>query len=224
MANGSGYVNFWQGLSASSQEALRNVSREQHFAPEQFIFAQDDPPDKLFILMNGFVKVVTYGENGYQAVLGLRGPGDIVGDMAVIDESRRSAGVFTLDDVMALAIPTPSFLAILRQRNDVSVILQRCLNDRLRESDRYRAAGASSAGGRLAALLLDLALRHGSEVGDGHILISLPISQDDLAGMLSISRRTVARTIETLREQKIVVTGRKTILIKDVARLSALKV
>lgn len=169
----------------------------------------------MLVLFKGCVKIVTHDKNGYQAVLALRGAGDVVGENAGVDGSPRSATVQTLLPVEALVVPADQFNQFLRARPEASLVLQRCISARLRESDWYRASGSANVSQRLAALLLELGERYGDLDEKGSISINLPLSQEDLAGFLVISRRTVARALEAWRESGLIVTGRRSIIVVD---------
>jgi CRP-like cAMP-binding protein len=128
--------------------------------------------------------------------------------------------LYTLTEVTALVIASARFLAFLRNRPGAALALHRSLSARLREADLARAAaGAESVPQRLAELLLSLGERYGRPDGKGGRLIGLPLSQDDLAGLILTSRRTVGRILKQWRKGSLVVTGRRSILVKDVNEL-----
>jgi len=210
---------FWGALSPADQEGLRQLATVRNFADESMIINQDDEPRFVMVILRGCVKVIARDTTGYQAILALRDSGDIVGEMASIDGVPRSATVQAIGNVRALIVRSSDFRIYTRSHPDASDVLQRCISARLREADRHRTTATRPVAKRLAAVLLDLAERHGQPDGDGAIVIDLPLSQDDLAGLLSVSRRTVSRVMENWRRDEIVLTGRRSIVIKDPDRL-----
>lgn len=212
-------AGFWGALSAADQEGLKQLATVRSFLDEAVIINQDDEPRIVLVILRGCVKVVARDTTGYQAVLALRDPGDLIGEMASIDGIPRSAAVLAIGDVRALVLRTTDFRTYMRTHPDACDVLQRCISARLREADRHRTTAARPVAKRLAAVLLDLAERHGRPDGDGAIVIDLPLSQDDLAGLLSVSRRTVSRVMENWRRNEIVLTGRRSIVIMDSDRL-----
>lgn len=210
---------FWGALTTTDQRNLRQLATIRVFPDETVIINQDDEPRIVIVILRGCVKIVARDTTGYQAVLALRDAGDVVGEMASIDGVPRSAAVQAIGDVQALVLRSTDFRTYVRNHPDAADVLQRCMSARLREADRHRTTAARPVAARLAAVLLELAQRHGHLDGDGSIVIDLPLSQDDLAGLLSVSRRTVSRVMEGWRAGEIVLTGRRSIVIKKPDRL-----
>jgi len=147
-------------------------------------------------------------------VLALRGPGDILGEMAHIGGGRRSAAVAAINDVDALWVSRAVFSDFLDRSRHASHMLRRTLVDRLREADRDRVAAASmTVGQRLARLLLKVARRYGVPNPDGGLTVAL-LSQEELAACVGSARRTVAREIGRWRERDIVSTTRLSVTVR----------
>ena len=143
------------------------------------------------------------------------GPGHLIGEFAVIDSEARSGTTEALEPIEALALSGPDFLALLEQRPGISLALLRNLVRRFRDADRIRIEFASAQTlGRVAARLMELADRHGEPAPDG-IAITLPISQEELAGWAGASREAAAKALQTLRELGLVRTERRRIVILD---------
>jgi CRP/FNR family transcriptional regulator, cyclic AMP receptor protein len=86
----------------------------------------------MYVIVDGEVQVVR-GGNGDQQVLARRGPGDFVGEMAIIDAEPRLASLVTGSDARLLAIDGETFKAIIRERPEVSLAMLKSLSKRLRE-------------------------------------------------------------------------------------------
>jgi len=86
----------------------------------------------MFIIVNGHVQVVR-SVNGKDQMLAQRGPGEIVGEMAIIESAPRSATLLTQGDVRMLTIEGEPFKQILRERPEVSLAVLRSISRRLRE-------------------------------------------------------------------------------------------
>jgi CRP/FNR family cyclic AMP-dependent transcriptional regulator len=164
------------------------------------------------------VKITSTARNGYEAVLGIRGPGDLVGEMAVLGDSPRSAGVVALDSVDALIIAGPDFTRIIDQERGAGVKLAGLIADRLRAANRWRLEfGAYPVRKRLAVVLQDLNRWYGVPRGDGTTStdIDLALSQGDLAGLIGASVEAVAKATRQLSRQRIIATSRRHIAIVD---------
>ncbi|ELP68016.1 Crp/Fnr family transcriptional regulator [Streptomyces turgidiscabies] len=213
-------ATFWDALAPADRTAvLRGATRVSLPADEQFL-TQGEDSDHLVVLLRGWVKVVAQSHAGYRALLALRGPGELLGEQAGLERRRRSASLHTATPVDLLHLPAVRFQALARSSAGVAAALEQTLSGRLREADLQRTGITEPVPVRLAALLLDLAERCGHPDPDGTgVRITLPLSQDDLAGLVLSSRRTVSRVLEQWRGQGWIVTGRQALLIRSVDQL-----
>ena len=214
---------FWQALSPANRADLAKLGILRRYRADTIIIRQNELSDHVLVLRHGCVKVTSYTEQGYEAVLGLRDVDDLVGELAGIDGGPRSATLCALTDVVALSVEAAEFGSFQRSRPEVDLAVQRTLTGRLREADRIRAeVGADRVARRLALLLVRLAQRYGRRRDDGTVVIELPLTQDDLAGLVLASKRTVARVLEQWRNDGLLDTGRRRVELKDLAALSRL--
>ncbi|WP_329176627.1 Crp/Fnr family transcriptional regulator [Streptomyces sp. NBC_01477] len=216
-------VTFWSSLEVADREALAGLGAQTEVAADTQMFAQGDSSDYLLVVLRGWVKVVSHSAGGYRALLALRGPGDLLGEQAGLDGRRRSASLYAATDVVVLRLTAARFQHFARGHPAVNRAVEQTLSRRLQEADRQRAGFTEPVSVRLAALLLDLADRCGEPArGAGAVSIGLPLSQDDLAGLLLSSRRTVSRVLEQWRAQGLVATGRKSLHLLQADRLKSL--
>lgn len=211
-----GHGPFWASLTSADKAELIRIGTVRHFAAGTAIFHQEDRSDYVLVIRSGCVIVVAHTGDGFRAVLALRDAGDLLGEIASVDGGPRSATLYALTAVEAIAVAASRFAAFQRDRPHVTMALQRLLSGRLRESDRSRAeAGAATIAARLATLLLQLCERYGEPDGEGGVRVALPLTQADLAGLVMTSTRTVGRVLETWRENGWVTTSRLSIQIRD---------
>lgn len=190
------------------------------FAPREKLFSEGEPSDHIAILLVGVVKITASTANGREALLGLRGAGEIVGEIAALYGSPRSATVRALDQVTARLVPASAFVSGLRRHPDALFGLLHAVVGRLRESDRRRLEFAGSdVRERVARLLAELAGTHGEHAADGSVTIGLPLSQSEIAGATGASREAVAKALRTLRTCGAVATSRQRITVLDRGRL-----
>lgn len=167
------------------------------------------------VLLEGRVKICTAAADGHEAVLGFRGPGDLIGELGAIDGRARSADVETLEPVTALICPRSAFRALVESNPQICVALLRVVVERLRHADAERSDfGAHDVLGRVARRLCELADRFGDEGTDG-IEITLPLTQEELAGWCGASREAVAKALAQMRTLGWIETRRRTVVITD---------
>jgi CRP-like cAMP-binding protein len=210
--------DFLSLLEPGARETLVDRARERRFAKGERLLHEDAPGDSVLVLRVGRVKA-TRATEGREMVLGFRGPGDLVGELSVIDGRARSTSVTALEPVEALAIPAGDFRRAMERHPRVALVLLEMMSRRWRDADLKRIEfGASDTVGRVAARLVELAERWGEDE-DGVLAISLPLSQEELAGWAAASRAGVASALQTLRELGWIATDRRRITVRDLDSL-----
>jgi CRP/FNR family transcriptional regulator len=125
-------VPIFADLSPEDLQRLAAIASEQWYPNSTTIFHQGDEGNEMFIIVNGQVQVVRSADGKDQS-LAQRGPGDFVGEMAIIESVPRSATLITQGEVRVLAIEGETFKQILRERPEVSLAVLRSVSRRLRE-------------------------------------------------------------------------------------------
>jgi CRP-like cAMP-binding protein len=152
-------------------------------------------------------------------VLAIAGPGDVLGELSAIDAQPRSASGTALESTVAQVVATDEFRAFLGNTPRAALALVLQVISRVRDSDRIRVEfGALDTAGRIAARLVELAETTG-ETSDQGIRLTLPLTQDDLAGWVSASREAVARALASFRRRGLITTGRRDITVIDLPGL-----
>jgi class 3 adenylate cyclase len=133
-------VPLFAGLSPDDLKSLAEIASEETFGPGEVLAEQGEPGEELYVLVSGEVGVVLgLGAPGEREVA-RRGPGDHLGEMAVVGGGPRSASLVARTDVRALMVDRPHFESLLRERPEVSLSLMRALVERVQESTRLLPA------------------------------------------------------------------------------------
>lgn len=221
MGVGAEDTSFLARLELDARRALLALGTERRRRRGATLMFEGDAGDEVLVVLEGRAKVVSTTDEGRELVLALRGPGDLLGELTAIaaDELPRFASVVALDDCRVQAIDGAAFRRFLTDHPEAGLVLLRMLVTRLRDSDRHRVEfGSLDVPHRVARLLVDLA-GSGEHDGSGTVDIALPLSQEELAGMVSASRETLTRALGALRARRLIETGRRSIRILDLDRL-----
>ncbi len=198
--------------------------------PMPNLLAEGDRSSHVLIVLRGWATVSVSTDRGAtRLILGLRGPGELLGEMAALDSHPRSATVRALGPVEAQLIPGDAFRRFLALHPRVSGLVIRQLTFRLRSADQERSALASlTVLQRLASRLAELS---GPEP-DGPYATSRPgplhtgtvvhLAQDELAATVGATREAVAKALRLLRAQHIVRTGNRMVEVLDPTLLALL--
>lgn len=182
------------------------------------IFHEGDRADRVLILEQGMAKAVVWSEEGTETILALRGPGEILGELAAVDGGTRSASVVAVEAVCALTLSLDQFHDFLESNPKASLVLLSTIAARVRDASRRQAEfGTFDASVRLARLLVELADAYGTDGQDG-LRVRL-LSQEELASLCGTSRDSVARALRQLRDAGIIETGRRAVTIGDLEAL-----
>jgi CRP/FNR family transcriptional regulator, cyclic AMP receptor protein len=174
---------------------------------------EGDPTDHVLVLLSGWVRVYTNARDGQVVLFALRGPGDVIGDLAALQGWPRTVTVDTLQETRFAQFSHKSFLACLHDRPAVGIALLRQMAVRLRDAEAARVDFATmDVAQRVAALLVRLADSHGSQSDDG-IVIGMPLTQQDIANNIGGSRRAVARALATFRDRGMLATRRRSFVL-----------
>ena len=206
---------FLRALTDAEAAALHARGRRRAYGAQVTLFHEGDDPGPVVVLLHGRVKVATVGGVGREAIVAVRGPGDLIGELSAIDDGPRSATVTTLEPIEALLVPGSAFAAVLERHPRIALVMLRMVVGRLRYADAQQAQFAThDVVGRVAQRLVELGDRFGSP-GDAGIEIALPLSQEELAAWTGSSREAVSKALQQLRSLRIVETGRRHITVLD---------
>jgi len=187
--------------------AVGAAMREMRHAAGAQIFSRGDPGDSLFLILTGRVRISILTPDGRELSFSHAVPGDIVGEIAVLDGSPRSANATALSDMMALRLSARDFNHLVDQHSSLARAAIRLLCRRLRElSDHLEDIALLPLSVRLARFFLNRlgAPQNGQPAGEAE-RVSLGISQGELALLLGASRPKVNAALMTLVQARAVV-------------------
>ena len=206
-------------LKDADRAALLELASLRTYETGHVVVRQGERVRDVHVMLDGRVAVVRTTPQGREVLLALRGPGDTLGELAALDPAPREATVTALEDLSSLVVPGARFAAYLAERPVAMQAMLQLLARRLRESDRRLVdTRAQEARTRLARHLLELGARYGVASEQG-LELDVPLSQQQLADWVGVSREAVSAGLRRLREQGAVSTGRMRITLLDVDRL-----
>ncbi|MFL6160112.1 MAG: Crp/Fnr family transcriptional regulator [Marmoricola sp.] len=212
-------AGFFGQLTRQDRDAIRSHSGSRRFTAGSTLMYEGQAGAEVLILVSGRVKVSYLTRDGREVILDFRGPGELIGEMAVVDGHPRSNTVQAIEPVHVLALPASDFRALVASSPTLANQLLQNMIRRFRDSDRKVIEfGASHTVGRVAARLVEMVERFGTATAAGHV-IDLPITQDELAGWTGASRESVAKALASLRELDLIATDRRRFTVLDLEGL-----
>lgn len=221
---------FARALTAHEHESVMALGNRKVYAADAHLLSEGDRSGHVMIILQGWVTVSVATDRGAtRLILGLRGPGELLGEMAALDSHPRSATVRALGPITAQVIPGDAFRRFLAQHPRVSGLVIRQLTFRLRSADQERSALASlTVLQRLAGRLTELSRAEPAGPYTPSAPRPLPagtvvhLAQDELAATVGATREAVAKALRLLRDQHIVRTGTRLVEILDPELLALL--
>ncbi|QFZ22594.1 Crp/Fnr family transcriptional regulator [Saccharothrix syringae] len=205
---------FWGLLTPAEHEVLVDTGAERDYPPGAVVCLEGEVTRHVLVIRRGLLRVTATTAGGHEKVLAVRGAGDIVGERSAVDGRPRSATVRALGGVRALVLSAPSFATLCQRYPRIAWAVLTVVVSRQRDTDRQRVQISGTATQRVAAVLIDVALRRG--IADQG---AIALSQEELAGIAGTSRESLVRVLRSLREEGIISTGRRKIEIHHVSRL-----
>jgi CRP-like cAMP-binding protein len=206
---------FLAGVPEPALDRLADAARPVRHAAGAVLFRRGDPGEGMVIILDGLVRLHLSTEAGRELTLGLAGPGEPIGEIALIDGGPRSADATALTPVRALLLRHADAAAIIASDAAVAGALLRTLAARLRRTtDQTEAVGLRGLAERVAMALLQLA------AADPSGLVRL--SQGQIAALVAGTRPKVNAVLAEFRAKGLVEPVRAGLRLPDPAALKAL--
>jgi CRP/FNR family cyclic AMP-dependent transcriptional regulator len=201
-------------LDDADLDRIASVSRPRTCADGEVLVSQGDSSGELFTVIQGRVKVQSVASDGEEVLLSLLGPGEVFGELALLDDKPRSATVVAAERCRLLVVSRASFRSILVQVPSLGVRLLQILAGHVRRlSTRLEDFAALDVRTRLARALLDLGTRFGMPGARNSTRITLRLSQQELGRLVGATREMVNKCLREWANRRIVQHARGFVLI-----------
>jgi CRP/FNR family cyclic AMP-dependent transcriptional regulator len=205
---------FFGGLPDAALAGLIRRGHVKKISKGGIIFRRGDPGDTLMVIVSGRIKITNVNADAKEVVLNFLEPGDINGEIAVLDGNARSANAIALEHAEVLVIQRRDLMPVLTAHPQAMFEIMQILCQRLRALSAIVEDGMLAMQGRVAKGLLRLAQEHGRTSKDG-IRLQLTLSQTDLGKYLGLSRANVSRQLRHLRNANVIRIDGAQVVITD---------
>jgi CRP-like cAMP-binding protein len=208
-------------MTEPQKRMVEKMTRMLEVKRGQRIYMQGDPSDQIFLLKVGLVKISTISSDQQETILAFLYPGDVFGELAIVDDAPRDHIATAHEDVVLCALSRDLLLKMAQETPALGYHITKLMGLRLRRfQTRIEEMLCKSAHARIAHTLLDLAADYGIPDNEG-ILVPLRLNQADLGNLVGLARETVNIVLQDFKQQGLVEAGRRTIRISDPTRLRA---
>jgi CRP/FNR family cyclic AMP-dependent transcriptional regulator len=207
-------------LEQGELERIAQVAIPRSFPKGSRVFHEGDESDACYVIRSGEVRVTREHSDGRAIALATLGPGELFGELAMLDGGVRSASVETLTDAELLALSATDMRGLLERNAGITAKLVVALTKRLRETnERISRQSFQTVPSRVAGVLSQLVTAESAEPGrDG---VTIRMNQVDLAQLAGTSRESVSRFLAVLERAGVVRVGRGRVTVLEPPRLRA---
>jgi CRP/FNR family transcriptional regulator len=210
----------FEGLDEESARALRRQMPDVKLSRGEHLFLEGQDGDRLYIVLDGKLKLTRAAADGRENLLSVLGPGEMFGELSLFDPRPRTASAFAVTDSRLAGLGHDYLRQWLTGRPDVALHLLQALAQRLRRANDVMADLVfTDVPGRVAKALLDLADRFGEEEEDG-LQVHHDLTQEELAQLVGASRETVNKALADFATRGWLQLSAKSVLILDRERLA----
>jgi CRP/FNR family cyclic AMP-dependent transcriptional regulator len=198
---------------------LRTTTRM--LAAGETLFSMGDPAGAAYVAVTGRLKIVRLADSdGRELLLDIVGPGAILGELAMFRDAPRSASIVALTESELISIDRRDFLEVVRSHSDLAITLLSRLAEKVRTlTATLEESSFLELSARLARRLLDLSRRFGVATAGG-LTLDVPLSQQDLARLLGVSREAVNKQLRQWESLGTITLRRGRVSINDLAWLN----
>ena len=207
--------NLFESIDQSNMEKLNNITSMQEIQKSQPIYFAQDPSNSIFFLKKGRVKLTRTSPDGKEMIVALINPGDVFGEMSILDDTERTDYAITMDECLICAISKNDFREFSEKNPSLNLKLTKLIGFRMRKySERIEGLVFKDAQQRVISFLLSLANEQGKKIGD-EIFVKPFLTHQDIASLTACSRQTVNSILTSLREDGIIDFDRRKLIIKN---------
>jgi CRP/FNR family transcriptional regulator, cyclic AMP receptor protein len=208
-------------LEPALLDTLMKRAQLRTLAKGDTVYRRGDQGDSLMVIVSGRLKIWNTTADAREVVLNFLGPGDINGEIAVLDGGARTATATALDATEVVVLYRRDLMPVLEQQPAALVEVVQVLCEKLRAASEIVEDVQRTMRARVASGIVRLARQHGKQTKDG-IVFDLKASQSDLGAYLGLSRENTSRQLGYLRDAGQVTMTGTAITVNDIDALGEL--
>lgn len=205
----------FEALDDDAANALSAAMTTRTVVRGHVVFREGDTGDRLFVVVDGKVKISRASSDGRENLLAVLGPGELFGELSLFDPGPRTATATAVTDSTLASLDHDDLRPVLIERPGVAVHLLQALAQRLRRTNEAMADLVfSDVPGRVAKALLDLSDKFGAAEGTA-VRVQHDLTQEELAQFVGASRETVNKALSEFANRGwLRIEGRSVVLLE----------
>lgn len=214
--------NLFEGIPKDKLLELEKITSMQETSKDEPIYFAQEPSNSLFFLKRGRVKLTRISPDGREMIMALVNPGEIFGELSILDVEDRSDFATTIEESLICTISKDDFQKFLETNPNLNLKISKLIGFRLRRfSERIEELVFKDAHQRVISFIMSLANEHGKKIGAEYFIKPF-LKHQDIAKLTACSRQTVNSILTDLREQKLINFDRRKLIVYNIEKLSKL--
>jgi CRP/FNR family transcriptional regulator, nitrogen oxide reductase regulator len=206
-------IQLFQGLDESGYAEIHQAAQSRVYPRDSYLFFQDDPVERVYVLTTGRVKLYQLTPDGQQVTMRVATPGMMIAAIALVGGAVYPVTAQAAEESRLLSWTQERLLQFIERFPPLGLNAMRLLAEHVREfQDRYRELATERVERRLARTIIRLANQAGKKTSEG-VLLDLPLTRQDLAEMCGTTLFTVSRIFSQWEGQGLIQAGREKVLI-----------
>ena len=207
-------VSLFSDLDQNELTLLAGRVTLQEVRRRRVIFLTGDPGTSVFFVNGGRVKISRVTRDGKELTLAYRGPGEIFGELCLVDGGPREEMAEAMENALVTEVPREEFLTLMEAGASIGSRLALIMCQRRRELEsKMEDLVFKDVNAKLAELLLNLGRDYGVDAQGRGTLLAVKITHQEMANLIGSTRETVSLTLSQFKRSSYITTeGRKIIL------------
>ena len=216
-------VSIFAGLTDRELDSLASAARRVTFDARKELFHKGDTGTQLYVVVEGRLKALTTSAEGSDMVYNIMGPGDVIGEIAILGSIERTLTVRTLEKCEMLVLDRRDLLGLLRSRPELALELLGTLAQRVRDmGEKFEEVKFLNLPYRLARRF-DAAARSYGKIEGNEVRIDLKLSQEEWGELAGATREAVNKQLRVWTDEGLVRRERGYVVLcqpEEIARLA----
>jgi CRP/FNR family cyclic AMP-dependent transcriptional regulator len=215
-------IDIFDGMDDSQMKMVEKMTTMSRVGKHHPIYFPDQPSNNIFFLKEGHVKLYRLHEDGREVILDILGPGEIFGELSVLDQGERREAAETLDETLVCSMNMKDFEKMLLHNPLLNLQLTKWVGFRLR---RFEEKISDLAFKDVTKRIISFLVRYADDFGkikEGTVQISSSLSHQEISYLTAASRQTVTTVLNELREKGLIDFTRRTLTIRNLKELQVL--
>ena len=213
-------ISIFSSLDSSELTEIIEKMNHKRVNKNDVVFLEGEKAKTLYFLNVGKIKIYKYTKDGKEQILHILSEGDFFGELNLLKESQYRFNAKAMEESKICTLSKENFKEILLDKPEIAIKILEIMGERLSALENLaQNLATNDIDARIAFLLKNLSDKYG-EISNNDIIINLPLTREDMANYVGVTRETISRKLKKFEEEGIIkIVGTKKIIIIDNEKL-----